>query len=360
MVNDSFFYKTRPSVRESGAAEAIGGRQSKSLPHVRHAGVADVADNLPCKSDSSDGCNLSGICGSRGIRVRSPAVTAVQVVARMRGGSQSQLMLGDDGNLWVVKFRNNPQHIRVLANEWIATCIAAAIGLSVPECSVVHVGRWLIESNPQLSVVRGSRGDEVCSSGRQFGSRFAGGMMPRQVIEWLPDDRLACVRNLEQFPGILAFDKWTGNTDRRQVVFRRTAREKNYAAVFIDQGSCFGAGEWTFQDAPEGGGFARKMVYSMVTGWDSFEPWLTRIEQFSKGALWEIAETVPQEWYEGDRGQLKELIRSLIGRRACIRRLITEFRQTADSPFPNWTGPAERKPSVSSVRATYRPKVICG
>ena len=27
----------------------------------------------------------------------------------MRGGAQSQLMLGADGKLWVVKFQNNPQ-----------------------------------------------------------------------------------------------------------------------------------------------------------------------------------------------------------------------------------------------------------
>ena len=56
------------------------------------------------------------------------AVTAVQAIRRMRGGAQSQLMLGADGNLWVVKFQNNPQHLRVLANELIATRIAEASG----------------------------------------------------------------------------------------------------------------------------------------------------------------------------------------------------------------------------------------
>ena len=52
------------------------------------------------------------------------AVLAVQAIRRMRGGAQSQLMLGADGKLWVVKFQNNPQHIRVLANELIATRLA--------------------------------------------------------------------------------------------------------------------------------------------------------------------------------------------------------------------------------------------
>ena len=49
------------------------------------------------------------------------AITAVQGIRRMRGGAQGQLMLGADGKLWVVKFKNNPQHLRVLANELIAT-----------------------------------------------------------------------------------------------------------------------------------------------------------------------------------------------------------------------------------------------
>ena len=42
----------------------------------------------------------------------------------MRGGAQSHLMFADDGHYYVVKFQNNPQHIRVLANELIATRIA--------------------------------------------------------------------------------------------------------------------------------------------------------------------------------------------------------------------------------------------
>ncbi len=48
------------------------------------------------------------------------AVLAVQHIRRMRGGAQGQLMLGADGHIYVVKFQNNPQHMRVLANELLA------------------------------------------------------------------------------------------------------------------------------------------------------------------------------------------------------------------------------------------------
>ena len=62
----------------------------------------------------------------------------------MRGGAQGQLMLGADGHIYVVKFQNNPQHMRVLANELLASRLAAAVGLTVPETELVEVSEWLM------------------------------------------------------------------------------------------------------------------------------------------------------------------------------------------------------------------------
>src|SRR5580704_4630149 len=76
--------------------------------------------------------------------VSAVAVIAIQQIRRMRGGAQSHLMLGSDNNLYVVKFSNNPQHVRVLANELLATRLAEAIGLTVPACEVIEVSSWLI------------------------------------------------------------------------------------------------------------------------------------------------------------------------------------------------------------------------
>ena len=73
------------------------------------------------------------------------AVLAVQHIRRMRGGAQGQLMLGADGHVYVVKFQNNPQHIRVLANELLASRLAQAAGLTAPEVDLVEVSNWLVE-----------------------------------------------------------------------------------------------------------------------------------------------------------------------------------------------------------------------
>jgi hypothetical protein len=254
----------------------------------------------------------------------------------MRGGAQSQLMLGADGHLWVVKFQNNPQHRRVLANELIATRLAEAIGLTVPKSDVVEVSDWLIRNSPGMVVELGRGVRELCAAGLQFGSRFVGGLMPGQVVDYLPEPQMEEVRNLNEFAGILALDKWTGNCNGRQAVFERRPRERKYRAVFIDQGYCFNAGEWSFPDSPLRGVFPRNQVYARVTGWANFEPWLSRIEAFDATRLWAIAEEVPPEWYGGDPATIERLMEQLLARRSKVRELIESFRDSDREPFPNW------------------------
>jgi hypothetical protein len=269
------------------------------------------------------------------------AVLAVQHIRRMRGGAQGQLMLGADGHVYVVKFQNNPQHRRVLANEFLASRIAVAAGLTAPETELVEVSNWLIENTPELEIDLG-RTRVKCEAGLQFGSRFVGGLMPGQLADFLPEEQLTEVRNLGEFAGILALDKWTGNANGRQAVFTRKQRERRYRAVFIDFGYCFHAGEWRFEDAPLRGVYPRNLVYAPVTGWASFEPWLTRMETMDPAVVWQAAEEIPPEWYGGDMGELEALVEMLLRRRGRIRELVEEFGRSGREPFPKWVGMGKR------------------
>jgi hypothetical protein len=261
---------------------------------------------------------------------------AVQAIRPMRGGAQSQLMLGSDGNLWVVKFRNNPQHLRVLANELIATRIAEALRLSVPKTDVVEVSEWLIDHSPGMMVDAGRGARVRCEAGLQFGSQFVGGLMPGQVVDYLPEPQMEEVRNLAEFAGMLVVDKWTGNCNGRQAVFERRPRERRYRAIFIDQGYCFNAGEWTFPDSPMRGVFARNQVYRNIMGWESFEPWLSRMEALPAETLWKIAEQVPPDWYGGDPATIERLMETLLRRKGRVRELLDGFRLSSREPFPQW------------------------
>jgi hypothetical protein len=274
------------------------------------------------------------------------AVLATQEIRRMRGGAQSHLMLASDGKLYVVKFQNNPQHTRVLANELLATRLGAAIGLSVPHTDVVEVTDWLVRNTPDLRIeLKG--GNQRCQPGLHFGSQMAGGLMPGQVVDYLPEPALLDIRNLAEFAGILALDKWTCNVNGRQAVFEKTRRERRYRAIFIDQGYCFHAGEWKFVDAPLRGVFAQNSVYRGVVGWDSFEPWLTRIETLNPAIAWEIAGAIPPEWFGGDLSVLEALVEQLLARRSRVRELILQFRDSSRRPFPNWGLPLGNIPTKS-------------
>ena len=274
-------------------------------------------------------------------------VHAVQHIRKMRGGAQSQLMRCSDGNCYVVKFQNNPQHVRVLANEMLASLLAKEVGLTVSEPTLIFVNEWLIGHTPELKIEYGSELVH-CQPGLHFGSRF---VLARpwqgQVMDFFPVEMLPRVRNLSEVWGMLAFDKWTGNADGRQAVYWRNMRQKHYTATFIDHGYCFNAGQWGFPDKPLQGIYFHMKAYEKVTGWESFEPWLSRIESLSPELIRLAANQIPSEWIGSGRLELDWLVHQLIERRNIVRSLVTDFKDSLRKPFPNWRKEVDSYPATS-------------
>jgi len=263
---------------------------------------------------------------------------ALEHIGKMRGGAQAHLLRCDDAAYYVVKFQNNPQHLRILANEMLGYHLATALGLPVARGEVVEVSAELIAQTPDLAIVKRGR-PETCPAGFHFGSRFPGDPGRVAVHDFFPDDRLAEVANVGEFAGMLLFDQWTCNTNGRQVIFVAepfSYRTAGYRALMIDQGFCFNAGEWNFPDSPLRGLYPRHRVYEAVTGWNSFEPYLSRLEQLPRRVLDEAAAAVPPEWYEGDTAALDRLLTRLDQRRRRLRELITAARNSSRQPFPHW------------------------
>lgn len=153
-------------------------------------------------------------------------IKAVKHRLRLRGGSQSQLILAADGHEYAVKFQGNPQCTRVLANEYLCGCLARMIGLSVPEIVIILVDSEVIhEYNIKFQLA----GAEIApASGLQLGSRL---FCDEEVHDWLPPERMLKIKNIREFAGILAFDKWTGNADGRQAVFHNGKPRKIHSRV---------------------------------------------------------------------------------------------------------------------------------
>jgi hypothetical protein len=260
---------------------------------------------------------------------------AVEQIRRMRGGAQAHLMRCSDEQYYVVKFQNNPQGVRILANELLATRLAARIGVPAAQAAVVEVREGLIRYTEDL-VIQMGRGRAPCAAGFQFGSRYPGSPAETVVYDFLPEEQLCEVLNLDAFWAVLAFDKWTCNTNGRQAIFFGDRGENRYQAQMIDHGFCFNAGEWNFPDAPLRGLYARHRVYDGVRGLPSFEPWTSRIEKLEPAALEEAASAIPPDWYGGDQDALERLLEQLFRRRVLVRDLIVSAWKSSAAPFPNW------------------------
>jgi HipA-like kinase len=283
-------------------------------------------------------------------------LTAVQHVRRMRGGSQAQLLRASDSHLYVVKFTNNPQGRRILANDWIASRLARRIGLPVSKVAAIEISPWLIRSTPELFFEL-PNGRGACDEGIHFGSRFAADPQGGIVTDLLPTACLPRVKNLAAFVGAVVLDKWTCNTDRRQAVYVSKPESTQYSAVLIDQGHCFNATNWNFPDAPLYGLHDSRDVYLQVTSWESFEPWLTCVETLAAQEIWEIANSAPPVWYEHNVIGLEQLVSQLILRQNRLRRIIADLDRSAVSPFRNWCQSAS---SCFSVRASSRAPLRLG
>ena len=256
----------------------------------------------------------------------------------MRGGSQPHLLRCDDGASYVVKFRNNPQHTRILANEMLASRMALLVSLPVPPPAFVEVPTELTRGNPLLAFEVGER-REPCAAGVQFGSQFPGVPSRTLVADFLPDRLLRRVRNLAPtFLGALVFDKWTCNCDGRQAIFYRSTDDEGtaYAAALIDQGFCFNDGEWNFPDSPIRGLYPRRLVYEKVCGLKSFEPFLSIIEELNPRQLEECVRDIPAEWCEPNPEQLTHLVEKLYARRKKLRQAIIDAKNSFLKPFPRW------------------------
>src|SRR6202046_1470446 len=266
----------------------------------------------------------------------------LEQIRRMRGGAQSHLMRSESNATpaeeayYVVKFQNNPQGTRILANELLGTRLAARMGLPVPPASVVEVREQLIAHTDDLVIELG-RGRAPCKAGLQFGSRYPGTPVEVTVYDFLPDEQLREVVNLTDFCGMLVFDKWTCNTNGRQAIFSRPKNETHYQAHMIDQGFCFNAGEWNFPDSPLRGLYTRHRVYDSVRGMESFEPWIARLEMnITDAFIDEAMAEIPPELYGFDQPALEKMLEHLLRRKKLVKDLIVSSWKSSVQPFPNW------------------------
>lgn len=272
---------------------------------------------------------------------------ARRLIRKMRGGAQAHLLEAADGDVYVVKFLNNPQHRRILVNEWIASTFLNYLGIATPAAAMVRLSEDFLAANPEAHLQLGAR-REIPQPGWHFGSRFPGDPSRTTVYDFLPDAILDQIENLSDFLGALAFDKWMGNADARQSIFFRArlkewipgseahALKMGYVAQMIDNGFVFNGPHWQFNDSAIQGLYFRPYVYKNVRGLADFEPWLSRIVNFPEEIVDQAVKSIPPSWLAGDEEAFEVLLARLLKRRARVPDLIENTRASLGNPFPKW------------------------
>jgi hypothetical protein len=257
------------------------------------------------------------------------------------------LLEADDGYYYIVKFQNNPQHRRILVNEFVAAEILTHLQISNPGHQIVRLSREFLAENPDVHIQLGTRRTPV-EPGWHFGSRFPGNPDISAVYDFIPDALLNQVANAEQFLGILAFDRWVANADGRQSVFFRAQlkdwlarpgippRKLGFVVLMIDHGFAFNGPHWDFPDSAVTGLYPRRIVYNKVQSLEDFEPWIDRILNFPDEVFDKAERRIPPEWLQEDAGKLERLFDTLLSRRKRIRELVEECRKAPGNPFPQW------------------------
>ncbi len=291
-------------------------------------------------------------------------VHATRLVRKMRGGSQAHLLQCDNGEFYVVKFRNNPQHRRILINEWVAAVFLNYLQISGPPGEFVHLSVEFLASNPEVYIQLASQRRLAVESGCHFGSRYPGDPYKVMVYDFLPDPLLDKVVNVNEFAGVVAFDKWMGNADARQSIFLRAGLRLSppssagrplragFVVHMVDHGHVFNGPHWTFLDSPLQGLYFRPSVYRNIRSLDDFQPWLDRIVRFPEAVVDEAQNQIPPEWMLGDEATLDALLKKLLSRCRRVPDLIADSVGGRVNPFPDWTGPRCGLPGIT-------PALVC-
>lgn len=239
-----------------------------------------------------------------------------------KGGSRSQIMASADSIQYVIKFKENPQGLKVLVNELVSNAIARKLELPCPEGIIAEIDKDLLNI---LNL------DFQVSPGYHFGLKKI-----HNCYRQPPKNLINQVNNINVFPGIVLFDILTNNNNRNNQgnYIIQNAGQNNFDFYIIDHGHCFGNPNWDTSIINKIGTWNKNALQEMrncIFGSNPFFEYINRIKSLSNEFLSRIVNNVPEEWgiNTDERNALKSFLR---GQRDKIDDIIYKYKNL----FPNW------------------------
>ncbi|MDA1987406.1 MULTISPECIES: HipA family kinase [Bacillus cereus group] len=252
------------------------------------------------------------------------------------GVTKPYIITCDNSEQYVVKFKENPEGKRILANEYVCAKIAEILELPLASPSLVQVNEEFIEDfGEQIS----KHTEEDVTVGLHFGTKRI-----KKAFQISSAGMLELAKNIECIPGIILFDQLVCNCDREcnggNLLFDQSKME----IVVLDHTHAFDIGPlWdehnlnfkigeAFKPLQPDGYVYRKLI-PHVKGHNPFNSILEKMERLDDNSLWNIINNIPEEW--GVTGAQKEKLLEYIGDR--LNRIETAL-PVLKPGLPYWKG----------------------
>jgi hypothetical protein len=245
-----------------------------------------------------------------------PHYEAVRYILPLReGGSLPAIVDTDEGGQFVLKFRGAGQGPRALVAEVIASGLAQALGLRVPEPAIIDLaeGFGAAEPNPEIQDLL------KASVGKNFGVKYLSGALAFDPVA----DRGTVTS--DEASDIVWFDAYIANVDR-------TVRNPNLLLFddelwLIDHGASLyfhhSAGRWVERSQDRFPLIKDHILLSLATELPDADGRLR--PRLTEDVVVAVVEAVPDEWLGDDcAGQKHAYVSYLLARLAGNRPWLEE------------------------------------
>lgn len=150
------------------------------------------------------------------------------------GVTGPQFFRANDGEIYVVKLKNNQLGGKVLASELLAAKVGAEMDLCFPSGQIIEINEETVQKNRRLTAL-------IKNQGQHFASHY----LPH--VNYVGMRNLRKAANINEMAGVLLFDHMFHNADRahnrKNLLIRK--EDSLYKLYAIDNSHLFRSGRWT-------------------------------------------------------------------------------------------------------------------
>lgn len=226
-------------------------------------------------------------------------VNAHRAIDGIKNGCTKPYHVVCDGEPYIVKFKQNPEGLRVLANEYVCAKLAKKLHLPIPNPALIQVSDEFIKDfGTKISDHVG----EQITTGIHFGTKKL-----KKAYPLTNADMIYLARNVHIVPEILLFDHWIHNSDRDRNGGNLLFDAVKMELVILDHTHAFDLGPiWTATQLTQRmndryiifdtSGYVYKKLVPHIRGNQPFHSILDKMSRLTRDDLWNIIDSIPDQW----------------------------------------------------------------